>query len=353
MERTRRKRRCLVIEAFAIRRVATNLSEKGFPMTSAPMAKVQEAIARTYILEAIKNSHNSLKTCWTIVFAAGTFCAASTLHDILASKGWLDPKGPRLMPAFSYDEPLPFYFISFIVFFLTFSRFYIAGTRVFDFRYFEIFTLAAKAVELDASGARTNFRSLMEISDKASNASILQGFAKWEALVWLFQTLIVVFLATNIGYTSNFLSSYCFLLLFSGTWLLVWEKWGNKRINHIYNKILHNSNEKTDNSSIEKSSDIWLFNNLICGVLVFLVLYTQHNRAITDALDAMTVSSAGADSWWNQTRLNAIGLGLCVANCFLDFFVARDLYLPKFLNEYDKAAGEPLKGGETVDEVVA
>lgn len=49
----------------------------------------RENLARTYVTEAIKNSHNSIKLCWTVMFTAGTVAALSTLNSVLRCKGYL------------------------------------------------------------------------------------------------------------------------------------------------------------------------------------------------------------------------------------------------------------------------
>jgi hypothetical protein len=202
---------------------------------------MSQKLARAFASEAISNSHAGIKGCWMIVFSAGTFAALSTMKDVLIQVHWFNGTVP---PDKHIDQHPLICFLLFVVFVLTFLRFYIGGVRVFDIRYSEIFRLVNTELSeklKDTSGfeqfARDSetFRllntedpkdskDLAEFKKSVANGDIFkqtntesaedrfkqlvansdQTVYKFEVVTLTFQSLIVVFLAFQIGDWLNF-----------------------------------------------------------------------------------------------------------------------------------------------------
>src|SRR5208282_528469 len=107
-------------------------------------------LARSYIAEAIKNAHSAIRTSWTIMFTAGTFGAVSTMSSVLRCKRnlyipWITDY-PVAKSSCHFNDHLVNYVLCFIVYFLTFARFYLGDCRIFDIKYSELFQLVLNEI---------------------------------------------------------------------------------------------------------------------------------------------------------------------------------------------------------------
>ncbi|MEA2894953.1 MAG: hypothetical protein QOJ84_568 [Bradyrhizobium sp.] len=313
---------------------------------------MSQKLARAFVSEAISNSHAGIKACWLIVFSAGTYAALSTMKDVLIQMG-------QFHGTVSADKQItqhPFIcFVLFAVFVITFLRFYIGGVRVFDIRYSEIFKLIN--AESNDSNDMAGFKGFVDNSDtfklvsaaphdskeiadfkvllansavfKLENTQSLENsnikrfkelvansdknIYKYEVVILTFQTLIVVFLAFQIGDWLNFAEVYAFLL----TWNVIYLIFNYSRSKAVLKKMFEDIfSDAAKGPAVSamfpmRASLIWILNNTVCVLALSAIFYF--------CLPSVS---------------NFHGALVCVCvslNCIADFFIfARDFYFPRF-----------------------
>jgi hypothetical protein len=317
---------------------------------------MSQNLARAFVSEAISNSHAGIKACWLIVFSAGTYAALSTMKDVLIQMGWFNTTVP-IERRIVLDQPAAVCFVLFVVFVATFLRFYIGGVRVFDIRYSEFFKLVNMEMSENANEAASfqklfresefsrllspdattdsdeiaKLKKALRESDIFRSASAAarndlsrfkrlvknsdQSLFKFEVVVLTFQTLIVVFLAFQIGSWLNFTKVYAFLLLWNVIYLSFNYVWSGVVIRPIFEEIFPATRNITSVSSMfpMRASLIWIANNLVCLLILIDVLFFS-DPFITERSDL-------------YAAFVCVVLSL---NCMFDFTVARDFYFPQF-----------------------
>jgi hypothetical protein len=325
---------------------------------------VSQKLARAFVSEAISNSHAGIKACWLIVFSAGTYAALSTMKDVfIQMKLFHTTVSPDKQVVIDQDPAICF--VLFAVFVLTFLRFYIGGVRVFDIRYSEIFKLVNTAMS-DNSNDMASLRKLVRQSEifqlvtterqedsddlgsfkkrlassdifkPADNVSLedqkdMDRFKrlvensdktiyKFEVVLLTFQTLIVVFLAFQIGAWQNFAKVYAFLLLWNVIYLGFNYVWSGVVIRPIFEEIFPATGNIGSVAAMfpMRASLVWIGNNLVCMFILLDVIFYSY-PFIVDRPDVYAV-------------FVCIVLSL---NCAFDFILARDFYFPQFCEFLD------------------
>jgi hypothetical protein len=312
----------------ATRRPITTLGEQG--MTGSD-AESEFKLARSYIAEAIKNAHSAIRTSWTIMFTAGTFGAVSTLSAVLRCKRnlYIPPITDYPIPKSSchFNDRLINYILCFVVYFLTFARFYLGDCRMFDIKYSELFQLVLNEISLKSGkGAEDRFQDIMRYNDRK--------FFKFEFLWLMFQALIVILLAFQIDNAEFFVEVYIVLLLGNCAWLYFSIVRSKAIITETVSAVLpHMHREMSDRSRISPklrlplaAGLVWIWNNLGHAVILLIVVVFTPYLGKSIELVGMQLSV-----WPNSMT---IAVFVCLSNCLLDFKLSHNFYFPKFLDDY-------------------
>ena len=276
-------------------------------------------LVRRYISEAILNSHAAIKSCWLVMFTAGTFAALTNLNAVLRCFGVL---GHPASAKCSFDEPLLNYCLAFVIFFLTFARFYLGDVRLFDNRYSEVYKLVNDEIDLHGGkDAADRFSALLAHNDR--------NMFKFEGIWLLFQTLMVVFLAYQIDAPSNFVTVYIVLLICNAIWLEIMNQLVEPTTSHTLAEIFPFTKKEARRLRARFpriASNIWAVNNVCHAVALLFVQFL--------AVGALR-------SWGYPVQASILGantplacLLICLSNCAVDFLLAWNLYFPRFSQFY-------------------
>ena len=174
-------------------------------------------IFRSFAREATKNSHSAIKACWAILFTGGTIALLHSFDNLINCRFSLDLSPQQIQdPLCSEIQTNPFYFylvvLLFVIYLLTFYRFYVGNIRVFDMIYDEVFKFIDSLHEVGTQGKREDedYQNLLDYSD---------NLIKWESLFLILTTLIIVYLTVTPLNAAKFLSVYEFLLVADVIWL--------------------------------------------------------------------------------------------------------------------------------------
>jgi len=253
------------------------------------------------------------------MFTAGIFAALSTLNSILRCDGILGQMAPLKC---NFHEPLLNYCLAFVIFFLTFARFYLGDVRLFDTRYSEVYKLVNE--EIDAHGGTDDsdrFSKILAHSDR--------NMLKFEGIWLIFQTLIVVFLAYQIDVPSNFVGVYITLLICNSVWLIIMNRVMEPTTSHAINDIFPFAKKESRGFRARfprVASNIWTINNLFHAGALLFVIYCGVGF----------LNSKGYSFYANELAGNTplTCLVICLSNCVIDFLLARNLYFPRFSQFY-------------------
>ena len=274
-----------------------------------------DKLMRKYISESISNSHGGIKSCWLIMFSAGTMAALTRINASLQCHHWLRT-ATVAQDCQYYNLPMAFYFMTFIIFFLTFARFYVGDVRIFDIRYTEIFRLVNDEIDsMPETASREKFQILLAHSDRS--------LFKYEIIYLLFQTLVVVFLAHQVDDVDNFVVVYICLMFANSAWLSLMNL-GIDPVTYGIVKGVFGRRQPHDSfgAAFPRSAAwVWIKNNVVHGVA--LTALAIANAQFPRALGAV-----------QESAYYGLCLALCASNCLADFWFARGFYFPKFATFY-------------------
>lgn len=295
-------------------------------------SEIDLRLARSYIAEAIKNAHAAIRSSWTIMFTAGTFGALSTINAVLRCKhSWYIPhiiSYPTPPNACHYDDTLVNYMMGLIVYFLTFSRFYLGDCRVFDIKYSEIFSLIVNETNSRSGrGPEERFERIMRYNDRK--------FFKFEFIWMLFQTLVVIFLAFQIDNAEFFVEVYILLLVSNSVWLYVSVFQGEPTITNTVSEALPYMHLAVPSRGRiraklrlpREAARVWIINNLVHATILCLIVIFSPMLG-----PAFSVSDVYLQTWsFSMT----IAMMVCLSNCLVDFKLSHNFYFPKFFDDYE------------------
>jgi hypothetical protein len=335
------------------------------------------AIFRKFAQRATKNSHNALKTCWTILFTGGTFALLHSFDDLIDCKLYPKYVAPELADnshCVDIYSSYSYFLLSALllaVYVLTFYRFYVGNIRVFDMIYDEVFEYVASLHEKDIQEARENTAAetaeQMKYRHDAEYQQLLaysDSLMKWESIYLIVTVLIIVYLTVGPLYPLKFLSIYLALLMADIVWSanyfwsvtdLVWRKLNVAiaRLNLINWPTTAAGGDKAvdakkarayfkdrffelfpdlEDTGFERmfpghAMRIWHINNLWCFYYIglFMGCYVLFDNALNVPGDWSAQQRAAVELW-----LLWCGAIAAIANCLVDLWLARDFYNPKF-----------------------
>jgi hypothetical protein len=305
------------------------------------MVSPEAGVVRKYIARSIGNSHAAAKSCWVIMFSAGTFAALSALNLALRCDGLFNGSTVVACPNPSDSFLLFKTSVSLFIFVLTFSRFYLGDVRVFDEKYSEVHELVRdkidagdKSREQDGGAELKNalllFSKLLSYNDTT--------WLKFESVWLIFQTMIIVFLAFQLAEATNFLIVYATLLVCNSIWLTATNVLVEHTISDAHREVF--DFYRGDRGFMARYPHLaswrWTINNMFHFIALVLIILIQHG-AIGSTFIGITVS---------EETLMVAGYVVCISNCVIDFTITRDFYFPKF-SEFYRTFQESIESKQT------
>lgn len=274
----------------------------------------QLSVFRAFSIDAIRNSHAAIKGCWLIVFTAGAIRAMQDLDSNLKCAGWFGSRSLELLNNSCSSNRLGYDILLFFIYLLTFVRFYIGSIRLFDIRYSEIYNLSSNII--------STLKTTEEITDKLFRTSLVindRYWHKFEVLILIFQSFIIVFLPYQFDNIDNFANVYIFLLIFNAVYLSIGLFFNFHKVSKALFELFPELKFAPGIGAIfpTKASLFWIFNNLTCAVLVFILISrVNYFTYLKDSYQDIVIT-------------------MMYANCLLDLFFTRNFYFPTFGKMYD------------------
>jgi hypothetical protein len=273
-------------------RMSSTRSQDAFGAASAretapQQATVQEVkTADEHIVLVLSNLHDSLKWVFTVLMGGSVYFAASTLFGIQAKSDF-----PPAQPTFL-----------FILFSLTFFRFYWGWARYSDIRYLEVPRLIVSFREdiIARKGERTYERAIKTALTSTTGFHMFR-----DEVPRFFQTMILFMLAGSIGDENRFAHWYIVLLFFNALFLLSHIAFRPYHVDALATAFTRSDYVISPSGGIH----IWIINNLICGSALVVIL----------ALSARNLLSGGTAT--------ALDLAVISLNCCADLLLSRKMYV--------------------------
>jgi hypothetical protein len=299
------------------------------------------AVFRSFAEEATKNSHNTIKAVWTILFTGGTFALLHSFDEWLRSF-------EKIVFAFSADKGFVQWaelhgeelFISllklslFLVYLLTFYRFYVGNIRVFDMKYDEVFKFVDNLHKTNNwKGKKEIEKEIAKNSDYRSLLDYSTSLSGHEIFILMLGTLIIVYLTVLPLHPIKFLFFYWILLVVDLLWMLFGES------EHFFERYFFDEvfagefpNPRAPNLPRfpRYATRRWNRNNRVFAVAIGVVL------TIYISIDYICTSPVALDL--GKNGLLGLAALLALANCIIDLVLTWDFYNPKFRVSYEVVA---------------
>jgi hypothetical protein len=311
------------------------------------------AVFRSFAEEATKNSHATIKQVWTILFTGGTFALLQSFDRLVISfedifDGSLDPIQPQsrcdrlgtdLSAMACWGErhaielsTLIVSLLLFVVYLLTFYRFYVGNIRVFDMKYDEIFKFIGSRYKPenwhngkpDNSKKNADYQKLLEYSTR------LSGYETFQLMI---NTLVIVYLTVLPLNPIKFLIVYLILLILDMLW--IWKS--ADRHQHFFQKRFFEEFEGLPPKDLieevfpKYSTGRWHANNLLFAIILLAILLIYGWLVFESAGSVMQE--------WEEVGLLAAGAVIALMNCVVDLTCTWGFYNPKFSLAYESVAG--------------
>lgn len=320
----------------------------------------RKGVYRKFASTAIENSHVAIKQVWVALFTGGTFALINSAENLIECGQLLvahstDTKKLGEVcrePFYAWDI---FWYASifaplFIIYLLTFYRFYVGNIRVFDMKYIEVGKYVSHLAEANekllAEEEKATFSAhkkdrLVDKKKKAAETidqyyadffSYIDKNARWESIYLIFLTLIVVSLTIAVNHPALFLATYVLLLAIDIIWIeFAQSKTSGNSFVQDFRELfvsslkLSNLEEHTPGLAAsmkmfpQTARGVWLWNNVgfaLALVVVVALIY----------LDSIGTQE---NKW-----LYVLGAALAFLNCILDLVLAWRFYNPRFAQCY-------------------
>lgn len=186
---------------------------------------------------AIENSHASIKQVWVALFAGGTFALIKSFDSMMGCAGFfgeapagcpLSFDGRKPSDAWGADQWRDFFqlVLLYLIYMLTFYRFYVGNIRVFDMRYIEVGKFVALISEKFDSAGKDKARPKQQDICRAKD-ELYREFFKYnseqnrfgDSIFLIFKTLTIISLTLEINNPKIFMSIYLVLLTVDLCWM--------------------------------------------------------------------------------------------------------------------------------------
>src|SRR6202035_4043667 len=181
--------------------------------------EMRKEIFRKTAGTAIENSHVAIKQVWVVLFAGGTFALINSFDTLLGCAGIFDQRANNLCGGFPSKDKLAFWLLVsfYLVYIMTFYRFYVGNIRVFDMRYIEvgkfISLLSEEKYGASADEKDTLYRKFFTAIDDT-------GSRWWDSIFLIFKTLVIISLTIEINSPRIFITIYFFVMVLDIIWMM-------------------------------------------------------------------------------------------------------------------------------------
>jgi hypothetical protein len=313
------------------------------------------AVFRKFARKATEKSHAVLKSCWMILFTGGTFALLHSFDDLIDCKFYSTYTASELADnnhcrdIFASNSYFCLSVLLFIVYILTFYRFYVGNIRVFDMIYDEVFEFVDSLYdEKNLKSGRTappaeykdkEYENLLRYSD---------NIIKWESFFLILTALIVVYLTVTPLNPLKFLIVYFALLVADIFWLAtdgIWVKYGAPRqfdvsearkfFKEKFKSVFEGPGEECEKMFPSYALMVWKRNNIWSAtlILIILVMYSAihfyYLPPPTDVSPLLQKESVELFALW-------LGAIAAFANCWVDLKKAWAFYHPTFSGAYER-----------------
>jgi hypothetical protein len=218
----------------------------------------------------------------------------------------------------------------FVVFLLTFYRFYVGNIRVFDMKYDEVFKF------IDSRYKAENWHGKPNESKKNEDYQDLLNYStrlsRRETFHLMINTLTIVYLTVLPLNPFKFLLVYFILLVLDMLW--IWRS--ADRHQHFFAERFYEEfgsllpKERIEEVFPKYATDRWHINNMLFA-FVLLVILTIYVWVLND-------SSGSLMQEWKKIGLLALGAVVALMNCIVDLRWTWGFYNPKFILAYEAVA---------------
>jgi hypothetical protein len=311
------------------------------------------AVFRRFAEEATKNSHATIKQVWTILFTGGTFALLHSFDQLVISfehifDGSLDPNEPYIWcEQFQFDLSeiacwverydlvlctLMVSLLLFVVYLLTFYRFYVGNIRVFDMKYDEAFKFIDSRYKEENwhNGKPDNSKKDEDYQELLNYSTRLSGRETFQLMI---NTLVIVYLTVLPLSPFKFLLVYFILLILDMLW--IWKS--ADRHQHFFQKRFFEEFETLPPKDLieevfpKYATSRWHINNVFFAIVLFLILIIYVWIFFKSAGTLMQE--------WEEVGLLALGAMVALMNCVVDLMCTWGFYNPKFSLAYESVAG--------------
>lgn len=348
------------------------------PMTTVLDDEAKKEVLRKFAGTAIENSHAAIKQVWVAIFAGGTFQLIRSFDGLMGCLDIFFRGSASCSPYLTTMHGNPMWSPDFwlvialyVIYVLTFYRFYVGNIRVFDIRYIEVGKfvaliaekLAAKA-KADADARPAEKAKITEDAKSEVDALYDDFFAYnngqnrfGDSIFLIVKTLAIVSLTIEINDPKVFLNIYLIVIVLDLLWMIFARLWNGFRgrrgartaptfLTTKYFAFLglktrlkeRDANpvpnrEKISNADLEKifpsrAIRTWSGINFLCFVLLLLVVAAVDFKFC----GLMDLPAGSRLPYW-------LGIAVMMLNCVLDLFLTWGFYNPTFRKAHDLITG--------------
>jgi len=205
----------------------------------------------------------------------------------------------------------------YLVYVLTFYRFYVGNIRVFDMRYIEVVKFIGLLGEKQTSAVEkdSEYRTFFEYID---------GNSRWESIYLIFKTLVIISLTIEINTPRNFMIIYLLLMVMDIVWIALTSP-PTPYFRELFFKTLGlNEDAGLGMNFPSRATELWKRNNIWCAFWLGLVLLCVYSRECVPLLQML------AGTWFYL----AAGAAVMLFNCLQDLHRTWRFYNPRFADVY-------------------
>jgi len=300
--------------------------------------ETREKIFRKAASTAIENSHTAIKQVWVALFAGGTFAFIQSFDTLMGCTRFplFQQRHDRCTPFIDPNNAHLFWWnllivgTFYVVYLLTFYRFYVGNIRVFDMRYVEIVKFVALAAEAQTDDENRN--------DYARLFDYIDTNARSESIYLIVKTLVIISLTIDMNTPATFLSIYLLVLGMDVFWIRVLARRPHRTYLELFAEKLGLPTDPS-NQPAERRRGIedlrrmfpgdalafWATNNVNCFVFLLLILVPVW----ISKSNPQSELAAYLDWYYTAAAIVAF------VNCIADLGRTWWFYNPRFRNVYE------------------
>jgi hypothetical protein len=262
--------------------------------------------ARKHVLRTWGDGHTTLKWVWTVVLAGAVIQACYVVADVATCQIDLAIRAIFPASASSKNECVlinaPAIWANYIVFMLTFFRFYVGDARLLDLRYVELPEYINSRIEDGGIEYEDDFIKALTAFRRSAQ------FFDFATLAW--QATLFIFLARNIDNVFVFFFLFFALVTINVVWLQIAIRLNPNATGDIWRKFVSDF-QVLENLTGSGAVRLWVRNNALCAL----------------AMIGCAVLFIG--NVWSEAAFRLAFIAVMLTNCLVDIALARRFYFPE------------------------